>query len=70
MQGEEAVQGRIIYGKPAPEPRYNRLAYARNSGEKISNNGCTPERHLPPRKHIAHKGSCHHQQQNHDTQNP
>ena len=44
-----------------------------NEGDRrkqISDHRGPPEAHLPPRQNIAHKSSCHHEEEDNDAQNP
>ena len=69
MQGEEAVQGRIINGITTPEPGDDGLA-KREGREEVGDHHRTPQRHLSPGQHVAHESRCHHQKQNDDAEDP
>ena len=70
MQREEAVQRRVIDRIATPEEGDDCFTDARDCREQVGDDGCTPEAHLAPWKHVAHEGCCHHEQEDDDAENP
>jgi len=62
MQGEEAVQRRVVDGEAAEQQLLDPLADQRDGGEEAGDDGRAPEGHLAPGKHVAHEAGRHHQQ--------
>ncbi|MPL88445.1 hypothetical protein SDC9_34468 [bioreactor metagenome] len=62
VQREEAVQRRVVDGRPAQQPGLDRRPDARDRAEEAGDDGGAPERHLAPGQHVAHEGGAHHQQ--------
>ena len=70
MQREEAVECRIVDCKAAKQQLLDRLTDTRERREEAGNNRGPPERHLTPWQNIAHESGCHHQKQDHNTEDP
>ncbi len=70
VQAEEAVERRIVRGKTAQQPDLQWLANQRDRAEQAGDDLGAPEAHLAPGKDIAHEGGRHHQQEDHDAQQP
>jgi len=67
---EKAVQGRVIYAKPSPQPSYNTSTYNGLRAPQTSNNGPSPKRHLTPWQYVSDKCGLNHYQQNNNTNQP
>ena len=70
MQAEEAVERRVIHAHAAPEQFHDMAAHHREGAKQVCDDGGAPEGHLTPGQHIAHEGGRHHQQKDHDPQDP
>mmetsp|Transcript_29895 Transcript_29895/g.39746 ORF Transcript_29895/g.39746 Transcript_29895/m.39746 type:complete len:260 (+) Transcript_29895:591-1370(+) len=70
VKGEKAIKRWVINGEPTPKPFPQRIADERDRTEQVGDNRGTPEAHLSPRKHVAHKASSHHQEVDQHTQDP
>lgn len=46
VEGKEAGEGGIVYGKAPPDSLHKRSAYIGYGGEKVGNDRSTPEGHL------------------------
>ena len=57
VQREEAVKGRVINRETSPKKLDNRSTNTRQGREKVSDNSCTPEASLSPRKNITSETS-------------
>ena len=70
MQREEAVQCGVVGGEAAEQPDLDRLADQRDGAEQAGDDLRAPEAHLAPGKDVTHEGGRHHEQEDHDAQQP
>ena len=70
VQGEEAVQRGLTNGEATPQPFPDRIADEGQRADQVGDHHGAPVGHLAPRQHIAHEGRGHHQQVDHDTEDP
>ena len=70
VQGEEAVQGRVIDCEAAPQPCGDGLADQWQGTEQVGDHHGAVEAHLAPGQDVAHEGRGHHQQVYHAAQDP
>lgn len=65
-----AVERRIVNGETAPDETEELLSDERNDGDKIGDDGESPERHLSVGEYVANEGGNNHDQENEDATNP
>lgn len=70
MEGKETGQCRLTDSETTSKSTDELLTDGGEDGEKVCNNGCTSEAHLPPRQDITHEGGRHHQKEDDDTKGP
>ena len=70
VQGEEAVQCRVVDREAPPQPGGDGFADDRQGAEEVGDHHRAMEAHLPPRKDIAHEGRGHHQEVDDAAQDP
>src|SRR5690606_21346779 len=70
VQREETVEGRVINGEATQQQLLDPVTNDGDRGEETGDNGCTPEAHLAPRKHVAHESSRHHEEVDHAAEDP
>ena len=70
VQGEEAVQRRIVDRRAAAQPDQDRFADQGHGADQIGDDLCAPEGHLTPGQDIAQEGGGDHQEEDHAADDP
>jgi hypothetical protein len=67
VETKETVKSRVSNGEATSKSMNDIIPDIRNSGNKVSNNSSSSERHLTSRKNITNKGSKHHNKEDNNT---
>jgi len=59
VESKEPGEGCVVYRESASDSLNEAIAYVRDCGEKISNDGSPPKRYLTPGENIPNKGGYH-----------